>query len=641
MADLSQITLLTTPQVQGPQAVAQGSHSSSGALLAGIPAGTTLQGFIVNRDGSGNPIIRTDKGDIAFTSQFFLKIGSEVVIRVGNLAGSPIANLITVDGQPPDVAQKTSAFAQDPEVILSPSLQGSLKSQAAGALTPAANPQSLTVKGTVVAQPTQPDPSLPALPNGSNVALRVLSLDIPTATPPGAQALPPSIASTAAQVTSPFYATYARAAAAGNAAPGSSTTTPVTVTVAPPLPEDTATAALQAPPTTAVTLLPQSPVRTATPGANAQAAPVTTAATPAAASLPAAGAPPVEAAAALPPAIGGTLPVTTHPGGDVPTIVGQPATQAPAPLTGSPPSGGILSATVIHHEVSGEPILHTPLGLIRLAAENPLPDGSHIRFELEANPAVAGLAAGASPGIPAPLPELAQHWNSLQQIFALLSGRSTLTELDSLLTPQTALAGETARHPRLPDGKQISLAFLTFLTALKRGDFNNWLGYSNIRHLRAQGGEELLKKAAGEFSGLSTRYTQATPDQWQPVFFPIAVDGLIQQVRMYVKKDRKQENRNEGRKEEDARFVIEVDLSALGEIQMDGFVRKDKSELHFDMVIRSLMGFTPDMQQDILKIYNEMGEITGFKGALRFQAVRAFPVNPMEDLLSDNDDVMA
>ena len=74
---------------------------------------------------------------------------------------------------------------------------------------------------------------------------------------------------------------------------------------------------------------------------------------------------------------------------------------------------------------------------------------------------------------------------------------------------------------------------------------------------------------------------------------------------------------------------------------MDGFVRKESDTLQFDMVIRSLSGLSNEVQSDIAKIYNNMGEITGYKGSITFQNVKEFPVNPMQDITNTHDNVVA
>ena len=120
MVDIRLITILPTPQVSG---ISQQSHITGGGgagTISALPPGTTLSGFIINRDASGNPVLRTENDDVVFESQFFLKIGSEVEIRVQSSGGNSIARILSVNGQPPEVAEAQSAFGQEPEVIFEP-----------------------------------------------------------------------------------------------------------------------------------------------------------------------------------------------------------------------------------------------------------------------------------------------------------------------------------------------------------------------------------------------------------------------------------------------------------------------------------------------------------------------------------------
>ena len=651
MSDLSQITLLPVQQqVQGPSQASQGTTSQANTILGSIPTGTTIQGFVINRDTSGNPIIRTDKGDIPFSSSFFLNIGSEVVLRVGNSGGNVLAHLLSVDGQPPEVAQNASAFSHDADVIVSPHLSPALTTSAqsttatAGATT---TQPSITLSGTIVSQPPVSENTAPPLPNGTQLSLKVLSLNTPAA-PPASGTLP---AEPNAPANSSFYATYARAA--GSLAPPTVASTPATetptpVTTALPAPTTTITTEAAAPPaqpatvtttvTTSQTFTIPAPTATAapviptqTPAVTvAQALPSTTpqAAAPASAQAPAA----LLTATSIPVVNTVTVPAaqTVNTTTVIPVapptapvvstaIAGAPATQAPVTPTASPSSliGSTLSATVIGKDPSGEQLLQSPIGGIKFQISTVIPTGSQMDLEvLDTIPpsAQAIAAALASDSKPAPLTELAQQWTSLQQIFSLLSGHSTSTGLDDLLQSNAATTANVSNAVTSGvTAQSISSGLLVFISALRRGDFNNWLGDSNIRQLQTQGHGDLVKKAQGEFSGLSRQFTQSPPEDSQ----------------------------NDKNKEEDTRFVIEVDLTQLGEVQMDGFVRKHEKDLQFDMIIRSLNGLSKEVQDDILNIYNNMGAITGYKGSLSFQSVREFPVNPMEDIAKGGDAVIA
>jgi len=659
MAD-SQITFLPPQQqIQSPTQIAQGGTSQSNAALTSLPTGTVLQGFIINRDASGNPILRTDKGDIPFASSFFLKIGSEVVLRVTNVAGNTSAQLLSVDGQSPEEAQNASAFSQDPEVILSPNLSQTLSSTTASATpnvpgTPTPATPSITISGTVISQPQVATAQTQALSNGTQLTLKIVSLNSPASAAPVLPESQTVVQTSSTQSTSAFYATYARAAATPATIPSATTasTAPAAITTntqpentqATPLPSTTPATS----PTvqTSTTVLTQTPATTTTP-VNPQAVTleqptITNPQIPQATPLQQ---PAANAAAPVPVA---TAIITTPalPATSTPTAIPTQSTQTTTPPAQTIQPATTITATVLSTEPSGELIVQSPVGVVRLQAGTPIPTGSQITLQIvQATPpsAQAITAAAIINTQPAPITELAQQWTSIQQIFGLLTGRATPTGLDNTALPVSTQAGlaDTAHiTSNSANAQSISSAMLTFMSAVRKGDFDNWLGASNIKLLQAQGHDDLIKKAQAEFSTIARQFTESQPGHWQPLFFPLPTEGTTQQARLYVKRDRKQGNTDGQKKSEDTRFVIEVDLTQLGELQMDGFVRTQDKELQFDMVIRSTSGLPKDIQNDISKIYNDMGEVTGYKGSISFQNVKEFPVNPMQDIADSHDTVV-
>lgn len=561
MVEIKLIGILPPQPVQGvqPLLIPQGALPSP-YLLAALPPGSVLSGFIVNRDPTGNPILRTDKGDIAFATSFFLKIGSEVVIRLENRAGKSSAHILSVNGQPPEVAETQSGFAKDPEIILSSTLTRPQTTQPAQPVQPAQPPQqtqqpaptqaapspttpsaAATVQvsketlpplpvtsGVVISLPSAPAATAPAVPVGTQISFRIVSVTTPT---PEAGAQP----ATPAPAIPASYAAYTRTAAA----------------------------------------TPSSPIPTIQPTA-----------------------------------LSVTLPATP---------VTETATATPAPVT----AGQTIVATAVGKEPTGETLVQTHFGVVRLQSTN-LPQNSVLRLE------VRQITPPAENAIlrPAPLTELARQWTSLQQIASLLS-----TVPNASVPWQAVDIGQ----PHAPmTAKHISTGLMLFISALRGGSFSNWLGEDNVKWLHTNGHELLVKKAEAEFMSMARPFTEAPvtqSQQWQSLFFPVAVEGQLQQVRMFLKRDRRQDKKDPDKKEEDTRFVVEVSLSQMGEMQMDGFVRR-KEKVEFDLFIRSHTPLEAQAQQDILAIYNNIGEMTGYRGSLVFQAVKEFPVKPMEEMLA-------
>jgi hypothetical protein len=174
-----------------------------------------------------------------------------------------------------------------------------------------------------------------------------------------------------------------------------------------------------------------------------------------------------------------------------------------------------------------------------------------------------------------------------------------------------------------------------FINSLLQGNTRKLLGDDTIENLKASGREDLLEKFSAEAATLSTAsMTQATRQtaNWQSLFLPFVFQETLQQARIYVKRDAPKKERNNTKESADTRFVIEVDLSELGSMQMDGLVRKNDKTTAFDLVIRSHTPFTPHDQMEILTLYNNTAALTGFKGSLAFQVTRDFPVKPLEEI---------
>ncbi|MCE2926784.1 MAG: hypothetical protein LW823_03960 [Rickettsiales bacterium] len=564
MVDIRLITILPTPQVQG---VTQSPGSGGGAInvLTNAPTGSILSGFIVNRDPAGNPVLRTPTADVVFASDFFLKIGSEVVIRVENRTGQSQARILSVNGQPPSVAENVSSFAGEPDVIIGGQSSGNNQrpaaTQAAPSDTIARQNTNVSVTGNVLPQ-NLPDGSPPSLPAGSQLTLKLVSLAAPqqpATAPPSAptlsidQTLPvnKSQPNSAAQPTTLSAATAPYAAYARSTAPASLTT----------------------------------PVAT-------QNAVV-----------------------------------------DAPSSANSPATNStPAKI---PAIGDRITATVISNDAAGEALLQTPIGLVRLQPGTVLPLGSKVVFD------IASLARPIS-GIPLPivtpaeLPELTTQWQSLSQISSLIGQYNlSVDEQDQLSLPALLTLNSTnTRSMATPQQMMAGLIF--FVSALKGGDFRDWLGHDSADWLIRNGHESLLKRAEGEFITIARHYTDAPTQSWNMLLFPFMFQGEIHQVRLFTKRDKKEGKSQQGKQQGDTRFVIELDLTQLGEMQLDGFVRKEEEKLEFDLMVRSLMPLEPIIQQEIFRIYNRMAEITGYHGSIKFQAVKEFPVNPLDDIMANH-----
>lgn len=615
---MATITLTPVSSSAQVQPVSPGTPPSTATTvppaLAVMPAGSILKGFVLNRDASGNPVLRTDKGDFSVQSSVYLKIGSDVVVHVEAGGKNFRANIVSVDGH--TLAEEANAPPPDESVEDVITRSPLARASQAGAGRGAAMDLML--------------PSEMNRPQFSGVVLTpnpALSSAAPGAAAPGAPALQPgaALALTLSEVHMPHALPASPALLPSAAAPAASSSAPAL-----PAAEETAPQAL--------------------PGASApnqSAAP--------ASSRPAEGAVlPGYAAYGKPLGFTSAAPMPTAPD----------ATQAGASLTGNALSGNaasplpaqptlpqlqaflrapagtelLIPAQAMGVEATGEPLVQTPLGLVRLnIPASALPQGANLAMIASfAAPQDAALAE-AEPAFTTPLlPRAAAtgSWGSLQTLMAALGAGAMIP----------GIPAPAAQAPRAQDAKRendkeeepLGKGLMFFFSALKGGDFRQFIGDTNYRQLIARGHGETLARAEEEFTQLSQHLRDSAAQAWQSFFFPVMDESQVRMNRFHFKRGGKRGEGKDGHAPDPTRFVVEVDLSALGEMQLDGFVRfegaAESSNTRFDLIIRSHKPLDEDAQRDLIGIYHSTGELTGYTGTLQFQVARDFPVHPLDEM---------
>lgn len=557
--DLRLINILASPSQNVKQPGITDSNSTNlPPIVTRFPPGSILAGFIINRDPAGNPVLRTESGDVTFESKLFLKIGTEVEIKIESRYGNISARIVSINGEPPPEAEPVSVLSQG-KLPVAPQAQASLAAATQG--TPNATPT-----------PSASAPSAPA----------------PSITVSANPTLTGSVVSSPAAIVSTYPTGAPLAIRLVAVIPPASDTVP-------------STAAVPAQPAAPAATQPQAPLINPTDAAHYAAYRASNV-------IPTAAAPaPVQPADTKTPAAAGSQPQTIE-----------------AKVTGSTPAG--------------ETIVQTAQGLtIRVATATPLPNGSTVTLQVQ-RPTTAPIPTTPLPTIAT----LTQKWPSLTQVIQLLAQQLSPEQMSASGFSWLATLSQPAGNQQPPASQDIASGLIVFLLALKNTDFKGWMGKDNLQALEEKGHGQLVKTAEGDFVTLARQFNQAQPGHWQSLFFPVAAHGEVQQVRFYWKRDRRKDSKS-GKNEDDTRFVIEADLSQMGELQLDGFTRKNPKYLEFDLYIRTRQRLPESMQQDIFSIYNNFGELTGFKGQLAFQTVEEFPVHPLEEIIHQQDvgDVIA
>ncbi len=293
---------------------------------------------------------------------------------------------------------------------------------------------------------------------------------------------------------------------------------------------------------------------------------------------------------------------------------GTPSTQAAQSSNTTP---NVINGIVVATTPSGQPIMNTPLGMMALDTRVPLLPGQSLRLEIIPNQ--IQIPSGASAESRFENMFLSRDWPNLTDAIreiGLASPAVTQKLINSTLPqPNTQLASNT----------------LFFLNALKGGDMRSWIG-TGAATLLDQINPELLGQLDEDFVQLGRAITEPQTNDWRTALVPFFNGMGLEQFQMHTQ-DQLQES-EDGKKEKGSRFIIDVSLSRLGRIQLDGFVRTKGKRL--DLIVRTDGPLPKQMRSDINKIYIDFSEAVGVTGQISFQADQKFVEISMPQL-SDHE----
>ena len=485
--------------------------------LANLTVGAVINGVVVERQGKGLVVLRTERGTLTIHTLLPLKIGSEVTLQLQSVGTQMQAIILSVDNKPVHGAGLQRAAAG-----------------AAGATTPEAG-QGSTVSPSATADAGE---------TGHKPAARGTGSGQPAPAPTGSATT--GVQSSPVQGTGP--ASIAGTGTSGPLAPGMVLTATVVRPQGPgPLPAPAGQAAGQA-------------------SAGALAGPHPSAGSPAGTGLaapPASGVVPgsqvtVRILAIEPPsqpagAPGGNAAAGLRTSGDVMAVFGTV-------------TGGSTPPPANH--TAGRTLVQTPLGTLSLPTGTPVPDGTGITLEI-----LRSAAAGQDPASfrmaerQHTLATFSTEWSSLRE--ALDAAERT--------TPGAAqqLLGTTVPRP----GPAFAAGILFFIAALRAGDVRSWLGNNVTGALERGGHGEILTRIGEEFLQIGRLASEPQSNGWQTVLFPVFDGERLQQIRMYMRRYGGKASDGDESQSGGSRFVVEADLSRIGPIQLDGLVRKKQLDL--------------------------------------------------------------
>lgn len=309
---------------------------------------------------------------------------------------------------------------------------------------------------------------------------------------------------------------------------------------------------------------------------------------------------------------------------------GTPKTQAASGSAGNKAAAVTqntsFTGTVIGTEKSGEAVIKTPLGTLKLPAGINLPQGSILTLE------VVKVLNQETRIIPQLTDAGAKSEAAKIQ---LLGSGSALNELATTLAAFDAEIGGGLIKAFPAADKQSAAKILWFLSNVQSGSVAKWLGPELHSMLEQYNKKELISRLERAFTSLRAMFSEVNSSGWQNLLFPVYDGGKLQYGQFYIHRDGKKKNKGES--DDDIRFVVELYLDMMGEFQIDGLVKTKGSSKKVDLFIRTKDKLPDDMRKDIIDIFLESAQIQGIGGEVQFQVVSGFSRPYMESEEESHD----
>lgn len=265
------------------------------------------------------------------------------------------------------------------------------------------------------------------------------------------------------------------------------------------------------------------------------------------------------------------------------------------------PDAPILRGTVAGATPQGQPILATKQGMLALNVQASLPQGTKVTAALT-DPAAALLTAPPLSAEPGPLTD--RDWPAMRQLMASLAG------IDQSLA-RSVMAGVPQPN------RKLGAALSFFLSAIRGGDARSWLGEEAAGALERSGRGDLLAQLEKEFKSLQQQQAEPLPGDWRPFTLPMLDGQGLKPIQVHVHPLKEDEagGKREGGKP-GSRFLIDIDLSRFGPMQLDGLVRPN----HFDLILRSNAPLPPELRVELIQVFADSVRAVGYSGGLSFQS---------------------
>jgi hypothetical protein len=275
-----------------------------------------------------------------------------------------------------------------------------------------------------------------------------------------------------------------------------------------------------------------------------------------------------------------------------------------------------FSGVVLEQTSNREVTLQTDIGIIKLFLSTPLPKGSIVQFNLLQIEQVRGNDV-IDPNIAATVSDS-----------EILEALSEIVELKHVSNAPTSNFSGSHIVPRL--GATLGSEILFLISAFKAGNLQDFIGANFKQKINETiEGETKINKLNAAFQHLKGDFKLEEENNWQHMLIPLYDGEKINPINFFLKN---QKGNKASKTNDISHFMLELRLDDFGIMQLDGLVQRNKYNTpktkqfaskfasKFDLIIRSENPFPSIMKQEIANIFNEYCQITGNRGTIQFRS---------------------
>ncbi len=196
-----------------------------------------------------------------------------------------------------------------------------------------------------------------------------------------------------------------------------------------------------------------------------------------------------------------------------------------------------------------------------------------------------------------------------------------LRELVTALAQNNMEIAQNFLQSKIPSPAQsMAGATLFFLSAMKSGKLEQWLGAPALGALKKGGKHEIIERMIEDLSEASKVASDKSAGEWKAWPLPIHCGQAFDMLRLYVRQSGEDgsDSTDPNASKKKTRFVITMNMSHLGPIQMEGLARTKQ----LDLIIRSEKKLPDALPASIRSSYAQSMEAVELAGTITFKTGR-------------------